>query len=221
MAKRESPAGPDYALERALAAHGPVCGVDEAGRGPWAGPVVAAAVILDEVALPAGINDSKKLTAERREALALEIRAHAHVGVGLADVDEIDRLNIREATFVAMARAVAALPVRPAHALIDGRDAPEVGCPARAVIKGDGLSLSIGAASIIAKTVRDTMMTELGAAHPGYGFERHMGYGTAAHKAALERLGPCVHHRKSFAPIRNMLSPDHREGLDIVLVNEG
>ncbi len=221
MPKRESPAAPHYTFERELAAHGPVCGVDEAGRGPLAGPVVAAAVILDEAAIPKGITDSKKLAAERRETLALEIRASAHVGVGIADVDEIDRLNIREATFVAMARAVAALPARPAHALIDGRDAPDIGCPARAIIGGDGVCVSIAAASIIAKTVRDTMMIELAAAHPGYGFERHMGYGTAAHKAALERLGPCVHHRKSFAPIRNMLSPDHREGLDIVVVNEG
>ncbi len=194
---------PDLSLETDAFATGAksVCGIDEAGRGPWAGPVVAAAVILDTAWLPHGINDSKKLTERARDELAAAIHTHARVGVGLATVEEIDRLNIRAATFLAMARAVAALPALPDMALIDGRDAPDVGCPARAVIKGDGRSLSIAAASIIAKTTRDAMMVAMDADFPGYGFARHKGYGTKAHRAALEKLGITPHHRKSFAPI--------------------
>jgi len=196
--------GPDFSLELA-AGRTPVCGVDEAGRGPWAGPVVAAAVILDPAAAPAGINDSKKLVEKKRDALARDIRATSLVGVGVASADEIDELNIRQATFLAMRRAVAELPEVPSLALVDGRDAPDVGCPAQAVIKGDGRSLSIAAASIIAKTVRDAMMVSLDAVHPGYGFARHKGYGTKAHREALERLGVTSHHRRSFAPIRVLL----------------
>ncbi|MEQ8747181.1 ribonuclease HII [Pyruvatibacter sp.] len=194
---------PDLSLETDAFATGAknVCGIDEAGRGPWAGPVVAAAVILDTAWLPHGINDSKKLTERARDELAAAIHTHAQVGVGLATVEEIDRLNIRAATFLAMARAVAALPALPDMALIDGRDTPDVGCPARAVIKGDGRSLSIAAASIIAKTTRDAMMVAMDADFPGYGFARHKGYGTKAHRAALEKLGITPHHRKSFAPI--------------------
>ncbi|GGD18054.1 ribonuclease HII [Pyruvatibacter mobilis] len=196
--------GPDFSLELA-ADRAPVCGVDEAGRGPWAGPVVAAAVILDPDAIPEGINDSKKLTEARRDALACDIRASALVGVGAASADEIDQLNIRQATFLAMRRAVAALPQPPAHALVDGRDAPDIGCACEAVIKGDGRSLSIAAASIIAKTVRDRMMVELDTTLPGYGFARHKGYGTRAHREALAQLGVTPHHRRSYAPIRAIL----------------
>ena len=196
--------GPDFSLELAAGCT-PVCGVDEAGRGPWAGPVVAAAVILDPDAIPEGINDSKKLTEARRDALACDIRASALVGVGAASADEIDQLNIRQATFLAMRRAVAALPQPPAHALVDGRDAPDIGCACEAVIKGDGRSLSIAAASIIAKTVRDRMMVELDMALPGYGFARHKGYGTRAHREALAQLGVTPHHRRSYAPIRAIL----------------
>jgi ribonuclease HII len=196
--------GPDFSLELA-AGRTPVCGVDEAGRGPWAGPVVAAAVILDPAAAPAGINDSKKLVEKKRDALARDIRATSLVGVGVASANEIDELNIRQATFLAMRRAVAELREVPSLALVDGRDAPDVGCPAQSVIKGDGRSLSIAAASIIAKTVRDAMMVSLDAAHPGYGFARHKGYGTRAHREALERLGVTSHHRRSFAPIRALL----------------
>lgn len=196
---------PDLSLELA-AGRTPVCGVDEAGRGPWAGPVVAAAVILDQANIPVGINDSKKLSEARRHALAVDIRSTSLVGVGLADADEIDQLNIRQATFLAMARAVADLPTAPAFALIDGRDAPDVGCTAKAVIKGDGRSLSIGAASIIAKTVRDTMMIALDAEYPAYGFASHKGYGTKQHQLALDAHGVTPLHRKSFAPIRTRLA---------------
>lgn len=222
---------PDFSREERIRARpgglasGPICGIDEAGRGPWAGPVVAAAVILDGRRAPDGIDDSKKLSAPRRTALAEAIRAAAVTGIGIASVEEIDALNIREATFLAMRRAVAALAVVPAHALIDGRDAPDVGCPAEAVTGGDGLSLSIAAASILAKTARDGMMAEAARRYPGYGFERHMGYGTKAHRAALARLGACPLHRKSFAPIRaldrKMLSPGPAQGLDLVSVNQG
>ncbi|MBX3490524.1 ribonuclease HII [Parvibaculum sp.] len=184
-----------------------VCGVDEAGRGPWAGPVVAAAVILDAACIPPGLNDSKKLDAARRESLFAALEASAVIGIGEASVAEIDRLNILQATMLAMRRAVAALAVPPAFALIDGNRLPALPCPARAIVKGDALSLSVAAASIAAKTVRDRTMCELAEIHPGYGFERHKGYGTAAHAQALLRLGPSPAHRTSFAPIRKMLSP--------------
>ena len=184
-----------------------VCGVDEAGRGPWAGPVVAAAVILDPARLPAGLNDSKKLDAARRESLFAALEASAVIGIGEASVEEIDRLNILQATMLAMSRAVAALSTPPAFALIDGNRLPALPCPARTIVKGDALSLSVAAASIAAKTVRDRTMCALAEIHPGYGFERHKGYGTAAHTQALLRLGPCAAHRSSFAPIRKILSP--------------
>jgi len=190
----------DFSIEMKHAA--PVCGVDEAGRGPLAGPVVAAAVILDPVRIPIGIDDSKKLTAPVREALFDLINANAHVGIGIASVEEIDSLNILWAAMLAMRRAVAALPIAPGHALIDGNRCPDLSCRSTAVIGGDALSLSIAAASIIAKVTRDRMMRDLDAAHPGYGFAGHKGYGTAAHLAALDRLGPCIIHRRSFAPIR-------------------
>lgn len=200
---------PSDALERGLRALGfeRIAGIDEAGRGPLAGPVVAAAVILDLSHVLKGLDDSKKLKAHERERLFVEILATAQVGVGTAGAAEIDRVNIRQATLNAMRRALAGLAVPPAHALIDGRDVPpRLGCPATAVIGGDAQSLSIAAASIVAKVTRDRMMTRLCTAHPAYGFGRHMGYGTAAHMAAIETDGPCAHHRRSFAPIAARLS---------------
>lgn len=193
---------PDFALERALMAQGRslVAGVDEVGRGPLAGPVGVAAVILDRDDLPEGLDDSKALSAARREALCEAIYAKAlSVSVAFASVEEIDALNIRGATLVAMARAVGALSLRPDFALVDGRDVPDgLRCPARAVIGGDGRSLSIAAASIIAKVARDALMTRLDSVHPGYGFARHAGYPTRAHAQALARLGPTPFHRRSF-----------------------
>ncbi|MEM9013004.1 MAG: ribonuclease HII [Pseudomonadota bacterium] len=196
--------GPD--LRRELALAGSVCGVDEVGRGPLAGPVVAAAVILDPARVPEGIDDSKRLSAKRRAALAEAIRASAQIGIGWAEVAEIDRVNIRQASHRAMERAVAALPIAPATALIDGNALPEdLPCAAEAIVGGDRRSLSIAAASIIAKVHRDRMMAELARAFPGYGWERNAGYGTAEHLAALDRLGPTPHHRRSFAPIHKIL----------------
>jgi ribonuclease HII len=197
--------GPTYKNERALIAQGRlfVAGVDEVGRGPLAGPVGVGAVILDPDDLPKGLNDSKVLTAARREELAQAIYAKAiAVALAFASVEEIDRLNIRGATLLAMRRAVAALSVRPDYALIDGRDTPPgLLCPAHPIIGGDGLSLSIAAASIVAKVARDALMTRLDAVHPGYGFARHAGYATREHAAALTRLGPCPLHRRSFKPV--------------------
>ena len=180
------------------------CGVDEAGRGPWAGPVTAAAVILDPARRIAGLTDSKKLSEARRDALAPLIRERALAFcVAHASVEEIDRLNIREATFLAMRRAVAGLQVAPQFALIDGNALPGgLACEARAIVKGDLTEPAISAASILAKTVRDALMQELDAAHPGYGLGKHKGYGTAAHAEALTRLGPAPCHRMSFAPVR-------------------
>ncbi|MFG1393378.1 ribonuclease HII [Xanthobacter agilis] len=180
----------------------PVAGADEVGRGPLAGPVVAAAVVLDPAHVPAGLNDSKKLTAKRREALYAEICATAEVAVSLAPPARIDRDNIRQATLWALAQAVAGLPRPPALLLVDGNDPPEAACAVEAIVGGDGLVASIAAASIVAKVVRDRLMVQLGAAFPVYGFERHMGYGTALHAAALRAHGPCRHHRQSFAPVR-------------------
>lgn len=195
---------PDFSLEQQYPS--PVAGVDEAGRGPWAGPVVAAAAILDPDNLPPGLDDSKKLSARRREALFDEISAAALVGVGIGSVEEIDRLNIARANDLAMARAVAALPTSPAFALIDGRFVPHnLEIPARAVVGGDGLSLSIAAASIIAKVTRDRIMAGLAIEHPGYGWEQNAGYGTAQHREALDKLGVTPHHRRSFRPIAEKL----------------
>jgi ribonuclease HII len=198
---------PDFSFERAGLASGHilVCGVDEAGRGPWAGPVCAAAVILKESNIPAGLNDSKKLTEAKREALFPLILASADVGVGLVSAAEIDVLNILQATYLAMNHAVAALKLKPTLALIDGNRAPKLSCPAQTIIGGDAKSLSIAAASIIAKVTRDRLMCEMDGIFPAYGFARHKGYGTAAHSAALKQHGPCTEHRKSFAPIRVLL----------------
>ncbi len=201
---------PDFELE--AQAGGIVCGVDEAGRGPWAGPVVAGAVILDIAALShdlrIGLDDSKKLKAAERQRLFEILKTEATFGVGIAEVGEIDSLNILQATLSAMARAVADLGMIPDLALIDGNKAPALPCPARTVIRGDAKSLSIAAASIVAKVTRDGIMAELGRAHPGYGWDHNAGYGTPEHQAALERLGVTAQHRKSFKPIRKILSQE-------------
>jgi ribonuclease HII len=183
-----------------------IAGIDEAGRGPWAGPVVAAAVVLDPRRVPKGLNDSKKLTADAREALAAEIHAHAlAVGIGVAEVARIDSDNILAATMWAMGRAVAQLPELPHLALVDGNRAPELGCPVETIIEGDGKVASIAAASIVAKVFRDAMMADLALTFPDYGFEQHKGYGTPGHQLALARLGPCPAHRRSFRPIQAYL----------------
>ncbi len=195
---------PGFAYERRLLRRGigPVAGVDEAGRGPLAGPVVAAAVILDPKRIPPGLDDSKKLSAERREELFLALVATATVAWAAAPRDEIDRDNIRAATLSAMARAVAALSMRPAAILVDGRDIPpQVGHPTQAIIDGDAICLSIAAASIVAKVARDRLMATACRHYPGYGFSAHVGYATAGHSEALVRLGPCELHRRSFAPV--------------------
>lgn len=198
---------PDYSIE--LEIGGMVAGVDEAGRGPLAGPVVAAAVVLDFRRIPDGIDDSKKLTRDRREALHGLIAASAHVGVGIASVEEIDSINILQATFLAMVRAVEALPVAPCHLLIDGNQRPkQLPCACRTVIGGDGLSLSIAAASIVAKVTRDRIMTELALDHPHYGWERNAGYGTPEHQRALSLVGISPHHRKSFEPVYRLMNQD-------------
>ena len=195
---------PDLSLEASLPP--PVAGIDEAGRGPWAGPVVAAAVILPADRAPDGIDDSKRLSRERRAELYERIRASATVGVGEASVDEIDALNVLQATMVAMRRAVEALGTRPSCALVDGNRLPDLACPARAVIGGDSRLLSIAAASIVAKETRDRIMRQLARLHPGYGWERNAGYGTPEHARALDALGPTPHHRRSFRPVREAVS---------------
>ena len=186
---------------------GMICGIDEAGRGPWAGPVTAAAVILDPACLVDGLTDSKKLTAERRETLYAEIRASAVTyGIGWASPEEIDRMNIREATFLAMKRAIAIMGLVPERILVDGNCLPKaLPCAASAIIKGDLTEPSISAASILAKVARDRAMIELSNRFPGYGLRRHKGYGTPEHAEALEALGPCACHRRSFAPVQRAL----------------
>ncbi len=196
---------PHFALEAELIAQGmgPVAGIDEVGRGPLAGPVCVAAVILDPADLPDGLDDSKKLSARRREVLFEEICARAvAVSAALAPAGEIDSLNIRGATLACMSRAARGLSLSPRFALVDGRDLPALPCAGRAVIAGDATSLSIAAASIVAKVTRDRLMARLDALHPGYGFAVHAGYPTAAHRAALQSLGPCPEHRRSYAPVR-------------------
>jgi ribonuclease HII len=194
---------PTFRRERTALKRGvwPIAGCDEAGRGPLAGPVVAAAVVLDPDNIPRGLDDSKRLTAERREVLYERICARAQVAVALAPPWRIDRDNILRASLWALARAVVALPVKPQLVFVDGRDRIDAGCDCQAVIGGDGLVASIAAASIVAKVTRDRLMMRLGEVHPGYGFERHMGYSVPEHFAALERLGPTIHHRRSFAPV--------------------
>jgi ribonuclease HII len=183
-----------------------VCGIDEAGRGPWAGPVVAAAVILDPSRMPKGLDDSKALTARQREAAFISIiDACVTYAVGVASVEEIDEINVLQATFLAMRRAYAGLTIKPSLALIDGNLVPPLPCDARAIVNGDALEPCISAASIVAKVLRDRMMLELHAAHPFYGWDSNKGYGTADHQAALARHGVTAHHRRSFKPISNIL----------------
>lgn len=186
---------------------GPVCGVDEAGRGPWAGPVSAAAVILSPDRLPEGIDDSKALSAKRRDTLESEIKARAvSWGIGFASVEEIDELNILNATGLAMRRAIEAMVVPPVAALVDGNYRFKLPCLVETVVGGDGLSLSIAAASILAKTARDRLMVEMDTLYPGYGFAGHKGYNAPVHQEALRTLGPSPIHRRSWAPIRALLA---------------
>ena len=197
--------GPTMLLEKAFVG-GPVCGVDEAGRGPWAGPVSAAAVILDPKRIPKGLDDSKKLSAKTREALEIEIKAKAvSWGVGFASVEEIASLNILHASGLAMCRAIEALSVAPAFALVDGNYAFKLPCPIKTVVGGDGKSKSIAAASILAKVARDRLMVEMDARYPGYGFAGHKGYHAAVHVEALQTLGPCEIHRMSWKPVQLVL----------------
>ena len=202
---------PDLLLEAACP--GPVCGVDEAGRGPWAGPVHAAAVILDPRNTPDGLNDSKKLSAKARDRLEVEIKQHAIAWcVASASVEEIGELNILQATGLAMHRAIEGLQVAAAFALVDGNYAFRLPCPIKTVIGGDGISASIAAASILAKTARDRLMEEMDGLYPGYGFAAHKGYHAPAHVEALVRLGPCPIHRTSWAPVKLALAGELRIG---------
>jgi ribonuclease HII len=180
-----------------------VAGVDEVGRGPLAGPVVAAAVIL--VRPLRGLADSKTLCAEERERLAGLMRARARIGIGAASVAEIDRINILQASLLAMRRAVLRLGCLPDLALIDGKHAPELPCPVQTIVDGDALVPAISAASIVAKVTRDRLMRRLAVRYPGYGWETNVGYATSAHRAAIWQLGVCCHHRRSFAPVQGML----------------
>ena len=206
MDARPIPARPDLSLETALGRRHLVCGIDEVGRGPWAGPVVAAAVILDPAAIPAGIDDSKRLPAARRQDLHDALLAAARVGIGRASVSEIDTMNILQASFLAMRRAVAALGVRPGFALVDGHMVPPgLPCRSEPVVGGDARALSIAAASIVAKVTRDRIMVALALQFPGYAWERNMGYGTRDHVEGLERYGVTQHHRRGFRPIHKML----------------
>ena len=203
--------GPDFVHEEAALAlgHIRIAGVDEVGRGPLAGPVTAAAVILDAANIPEGLNDSKALSAARRAVLAARIRAVAEVSVAHASVEEIDRLNILRAAHLAMVRALRGLSRPAGFALIDGNRLPEgMTMPARAVVRGDALSLSIAAASIVAKEVRDALMRDLAQQFPGYGWEKNAGYPSKAHKQALLHLGVSPHHRRSFRPVHNILYQD-------------
>jgi len=211
---------PDFSLEADIP--GRVAGIDEVGRGPLAGPVVAAAVVLDPATFPEDlyplVQDSKRLTAKRREhilarllslgdiAIGAGIGAGIDIGIGAASVREIDHLNILNATMLAMTRAVAALKIAPHLALVDGNQAPSLACPVRTVVRGDGISLSIAAASIVAKVTRDRLMARLAQRHPAYGWEQNAGYGTAKHRDALFAHGVTPHHRRSFRPIPHILS---------------
>lgn len=186
---------------------GIVAGIDEAGRGPWAGPVVAACVILDrQKPLPGGVNDSKKLTKAKREMLYRHIMADAQVGIGICSVEEIDEHNILGATKLAMRRAFENLPAKPDTVLVDGNQLPDLPCQMQAIIGGDGQCVSIAAASIIAKVTRDRIMDELAQQYPNYGWHRNAGYGTKAHQDGLTLFGVTPHHRRSFAPIRKLMT---------------
>lgn len=198
--------GPDFKIENDLLTQDvwPIAGVDEVGRGPLAGPVTAAAVILDPARLPEGVNDSKALRPKQRDAAFEQIMSTAlAVSVAFVTAAEIDAINIRRAALAAMARAVSGLALTPAFVLVDGRDAPPISCPCRPIIKGDATSLSIAAASIVAKVARDAMMRRLAALYPDYGFDANAGYAAPRHLEALRRIGPTPIHRFSFAPLKN------------------
>lgn len=182
-----------------------IAGIDEAGRGPLSGPVVAAACILPEELLLEHLNDSKQLTPPLRELLFAQITAASIYGIGIVDVETIDRINILQATLLAMRQAVAAMPIQPDYLLIDGNRAPRFSIPHQTIVQGDTLSLSIAAASVLAKVTRDRILLDHDARWPEYGFKRHKGYGTAQHLAALQKHGPCEQHRKSFEPIKSLL----------------
>ncbi len=202
---------PDFALEERAAKAGRqiIAGIDEAGRGPWAGPVVAAAVVLDQGRLPDDlrndIDDSKRLKADQRTRLTHAFAPYAEIGVGVAEVSEIDTLNILRATFLAMTRAVNELPHYPDYALIDGNRMPHLACDGEAVVQGDGRSLSVAAASVVAKVTRDGIMENLAEKFPGYGWETNAGYGTKQHRSAIEELGVTPVHRRSYRPVLNIL----------------
>ena len=205
--------GPDFTFEASLMGQGYplIAGVDEVGRGPLAGPVTAAAVILDPSNIPQGLNDTKKLSAKRRENLYDLILKSATVAVAHVSVEEIDRINILQASLLAMRNAVAALNPQPAHLLIDGNRVPDpINIPAQPIVKGDGKSLSIAAASIVAKTVRDRLMVELSLQNPGYGWEKNAGYPSKQHILALQRLGVTPLHRRSFRPVHNILYQENK-----------
>ncbi len=199
----------DFTLENEARPLWPVAGVDEVGRGPLCGPVTAAAVILNPDHIPAGIGDSKALSSAKRERIYAEIMASATVSIAHASVEEIDALNILRASHLAMERAVAGLAMAPGFVLVDGNRLPgSLPCPARAVVKGDAKSLSIAAASIVAKVTRDRIMVDLAQQHPGYGWDRNAGYPTPDHLTALLNLGVTPHHRRSFKPVHNILYQD-------------
>ena len=205
MLFEDVPLVPTFELELIArrAGHWPVAGADEAGRGPLAGPVVAAAVILDPERIPDGLNDSKQLTATRREELFVEILATATVSIASSSAGRIDTTDIRKASLDAMRRAICGLAVPASYVLTDGLDVPAgLACPGKAVVKGDARSFSIAAASIVAKVTRDRMMARAGVVFPAYGFAAHAGYGTAQHRAGIEEHGPCPLHRMSFRPLR-------------------
>lgn len=203
--------GPDFELERAVTAQGflRIAGVDEVGRGPLAGPVTAAAVVLHPDHIPDGLNDSKQLSAKKRALLADLLHEQADVSVGHASVEEIEQINILQATHLAMMRALSGLGAPPDYVLFDGNQIPRaLNLPAQGVVKGDTRCLSISAASIVAKIARDRLMVDLAQQHPGYGWETNMGYGSKSHMLALRNLGPTPHHRRTFKPVHNMLYQD-------------
>ena len=213
FAPAKAMAGPDDSFERAALARGflRIAGVDEVGRGPLAGPVTAAAVVLDLANLPQGLNDSKKLTAKARDALTRAIHAQAHVSVAHASVAEIDEINILRASHLAMMRAVAALDPAPDYVLIDGNMVPAgLTIAHETIVKGDARSVSVAAASIVAKTCRDAIMVDLAQQHPGYGWETNAGYPSKRHISALSEIGVTPHHRRSFKPVHNILYQDKK-----------
>lgn len=198
---------PDFTFEKQIG--GIVAGVDEVGRGPWAGPVIAAAVILDPCNFPDGLDDSKKLSKRKREHLYEEIQKVAAIGLGEASVDEIDRLNILQASLLAMSRAIDELGDGPEAVLVDGNKPPVCRQRVQCIVKGDSRSFSIAAASIVAKVTRDRIMRDLSLTYAAYGWERNAGYGTAEHRDALSLVGISPYHRKSFAPIRKLMTQDN------------